>query len=61
MVRNEIGGNATAIKNIGGKKQRLEAPVKTIILAKETHSFSSADFKDVSKWKEGIKNKDFKS
>ena len=58
MVKNEIGGNTTTIKNIGGKKQRLEAPVKTIILAKESQFFTPEDFKNVAeKWKAGIKDK----
>lgn len=57
MVRNEIGGSATTIKNIGGKKQRLEAPVKTIILATENQFFKPEDFKNILKWKDQIKLK----
>ncbi len=58
MVRNEIGGNTTTTKNIGGKKQRLEAPVKTIILAKDDQYFTPEQFKNVMEhWKNGILNK----
>ncbi len=58
MVRNEIGGNQFSTKNIGGKKQRLEAPVKTIILAKDNQSFTKEEFKNVIvNWKKEIKNK----
>ncbi|CAL2077690.1 conserved protein of unknown function [Tenacibaculum sp. 190524A02b] len=57
MVRNEVGSTGQAPRNIGGKKQRLEAPVKTLILAKENFSFKSNDFKNIELWKKAILKK----
>lgn len=41
-VINQVCGTATTIpSNLGGKKQCIEAPVKTLILAKDTFAFAS--------------------
>lgn len=59
-VINQVGGGASSTpKNLGGKKQRLEKPVKTIHLAKDTFQFANeAAMKDISNWNTAIENKD---
>jgi hypothetical protein len=58
MVVNRACGNESTTKNLGGKKQCLEAPVKTIALAKSGFRFASeADANDKSKWLDAIKSK----
>lgn len=56
MVVNEVCGNeSTAPSNMGGKKQCLEAPVKTTVLAKSTYSFASKTaMKDEANWNTAI-------
>lgn len=57
----EIGGATTTPANLGGKVQQLEAPVKTIVFAKEGFSFSDlSDLKDESSWNTAIQNKNLK-
>lgn len=55
-VVNQVCGTASTVPaNLGGKKQCLEAPVKTIILAKETFEFDSiAAMKAVANYDNGI-------
>ncbi len=55
-VINQVSGSATSIpQNMGGKKQYLEAPVKTVILAKDTFSFANiAAVKLVANYKTGV-------
>lgn len=58
---NEVCGGAEAAKpkNIGGKLQCLEAPVKTFALARETFSFPDvATSKTEAAWRTAIENKD---
>lgn len=59
VIINEVCGNETSQpKNIGGKKQCLEAPVNSYALAKEGFSFDSvSDAKDIEKWKTAIQEK----
>lgn len=59
-VINEVcGTESTAPKNLGGKKQCLESPVKTIILAKETFAFADvAAMKAVANYNNGVVAKD---
>lgn len=55
-VINEVCGNeATVQKNMGGKKQCLEAPVKTFYLAKDEFAFTDlADAKTEASWDTAI-------
>lgn len=60
-VINEVCGNVTTAgpQNMGGKDQCLEAPVKTIVLAKENFTFADlATAKTESAWDAAIVNKD---
>lgn len=60
MINEACGGvEAAQPKNIGGKLQCLEAPVKTFALAKETFSFPTvAASKTEAAWRTAIENKD---
>ena len=59
-VINEVCGTTSTVpSNMGGKKQCIEAPVKTIILAKDTFSFASvAAMKLVANYDAAIVAKD---
>lgn len=57
----EIGGATTTPSNLGGKKQQLEAPVKTLVFAKDTFSFANLTaLKTEATWDSGIQAKDLK-
>lgn len=60
-VLNEVGGGAASNpKNLGAKKQRIESPLKTIFLAKETFQFANvaAMKATIDNWKTAVTNKD---
>lgn len=58
-VINQVCGTASTVpKNLGGKKQCVESPVKTIFLAKDTFSFANvAAMKAVANYNTGISDK----
>ena len=57
----EIGGATTTPANLGGKKQQLEAPVKTVMFAKKDFSFADlAALKVESNWDSAIQAKNLK-
>lgn len=59
VVNQVCGTESTTPSNLGGKKQCLESPVKTIILATETFQFDSiAAMKLVANYDAGIVSKD---
>lgn len=59
MINEVCNSENNPVKNIGGKLQCLEAPVKTFALAKETFSFATkAASKSSAAWRTAIENKD---
>lgn len=56
---NEVCSKSASPKNMGGKDQCLEAPVKTFFIAKDGFSFASATaMKTTAAWDTAIANKD---
>lgn len=55
VINQVCGTTSTVPKNLGGKKQCIEAPVKTLFLAKDSFSFASITaMKDVANWNAAI-------
>lgn len=55
MINEVCGSETSTPKNMGGKKQCIEAPVKTTMLAKDGFAFASvAAMKDVANWNTAI-------
>ncbi|QQV90641.1 hypothetical protein Danklef4_10 [Polaribacter phage Danklef_4] len=56
-IINEAGSSLVLAKNTGLKDQKIEAAVKTYILAKEDVSFTLAEIKSLVNWNPNIINK----